>query len=181
MDFSTLADHLRSQSRIFLPGWLPGGKPRGREYVCASLRGGNGDSFSVNMDTGAWADFAVPGVTGGDLISLYAAINNIRQKEAFEKLSESYMPSLVVPKKETPKIEVSIVPADQKLPEMRHPELGIPSAYWKYKDKLGNVLFYVARYNDPICGKCGTKGVEKVCVKCGTKQSKITMPWSWVS
>lgn len=181
MEFEKLAEVLLSQSRILLPGWLPGGRPRGEEYVCGSIRGGKGDSFSVNMNTGRWADFAVPTLKGGDLISLYAAINNKRQSEAFQELSSSYMPTAIKEvKKKSEAIEVAPPPENEPQPLMKHPDLGEPSGIWKYKDRQGNVLFYICRYNDPMCSKCGFVGVDKLCPKCGAKASKQMMPWSWV-
>jgi len=52
--------------------WLPGGRVVGREYTVinptrADRKPG---SFRVNIDTGAWADFAVPDARGRDAISL---------------------------------------------------------------------------------------------------------------
>ena len=95
MDFDSLSTALMSQIRMLLPSWLPGGKLKGNEYVCSSLNGGKGDSFSVNVSTGAWADFATPHIRGGDLVALYAAINNLKQGDAFKRLSEMYQPSLL--------------------------------------------------------------------------------------
>lgn len=181
MDFSALSGHLLNQIRTILPSWLPGGKVRGNEYVCGSVRGEKGDSFSVNLSTGAWADFATSNVRGGDLISLYAAINNLRQGEAFKILSETYQPSLLVAKQEKTKtVEPAYVPDGMDVPEMNHPNLGKPSCFWTYKDKSGRTMFYIARYNEPTCVKCGENNIDKVCPKCGAKQKKELMPWCWV-
>ena len=53
----------------------------GREFKAGNLRGDAGDSLSINMDTGRWADFAT-GARGGDLISLYAALHGLTQPKA---------------------------------------------------------------------------------------------------
>jgi putative DNA primase/helicase len=44
-----------------------------------------GKSFKVNLDTGRWADFA-DDIKGGDPVSLYAAIHNLKQGEAAREL-----------------------------------------------------------------------------------------------
>ena len=181
MDFDSLSTALLSQIRMLLPGWLPGGKLKGNEYVCSSLNGGKGDSFSVNVTSGVWADFATPHIRGGDLISLYAAINNLKQGEAFKRLSETYQPSLLdKPKRVEPKVDVSMVPLESNVPEMNHYNLGKPSAYWKYKDRDGKLMFYIARYDEPNCEKCGEQGISGNCHKCGAKQKKMMLPWCWV-
>lgn len=183
MEFEALAQSLLGQIKFLLPAWLPGGKFKGNEYRCGSLKGDSGDSFGVNLTTGVWADFASPSVKGGDLISLYAAIENLRQGEAYRILSEKYVPMLVG---ETPtqrkqqEIIPSKPPQDIGIPEMKHKDLGAPSAYWKYKNELGELLFYVARYDDPTCKKCCELGINKLCQKCGAKQAKELMPWCWV-
>lgn len=44
-------------------------------------------SFVVWTRTGAWKDYAVPGVSGGDPISLYAYLNDLGQGEACSELA----------------------------------------------------------------------------------------------
>jgi hypothetical protein len=69
--------------------WLPDGKRRGAEYVVknpkrADTRAG---SFSINLRTGRWADFAT-GDKGGDVVSLAAYLFNLRQGEACDRVAE---------------------------------------------------------------------------------------------
>ena len=61
---------------------------RGREYLARNPTRNDRSlgSFSVNTATGAWADFA-DGAKGGDVISLYAYLRNIRQGEAARELA----------------------------------------------------------------------------------------------
>ena len=69
--------------------WLPGGKRRGREYLSVNPNRKSDTkigSFSVNTITGRWADFATED-RGGDVISLYAYIFNLRQGEAAKELA----------------------------------------------------------------------------------------------
>ncbi|MCH7740227.1 MAG: hypothetical protein IIC93_08805 [Chloroflexi bacterium] len=86
LDFRGLADFLLGLSRELCVKWLPGGELKGKEYVCGNLLGSPGESCSVNIDTGRWADFAND-QKGGDFISLYAAIQNIEQGVAAKQLA----------------------------------------------------------------------------------------------
>lgn len=81
IDFRALNDALLSRALELVSAWLPDGERRGHEYVCGSLSGGSGDSCSINLNTGQWADFAGD-EKGGDLLSLYAAIHSISQGQA---------------------------------------------------------------------------------------------------
>lgn len=81
IDFRALNEALLARARELVAAWLPCGSVRGHEYVCSSLGGGEGDSCSVNLTNGKWADFAGDD-KGGDLLSLYAAINEIDQGQA---------------------------------------------------------------------------------------------------
>lgn len=85
IDFLALNDALLNRAEHLVPEWLPGGAFRGHEYVCGSLSGGKGESCSVNITTGKWADFAGDD-SGGDLISLYAAIHGLNQGQAAREL-----------------------------------------------------------------------------------------------
>lgn len=74
--FKELAAALLDRAEHVVPAWLPGGVKRGHEWVCGSLAGDKGNSCSVNLTTGAWADFMTD-EKGGDLVSLYAAIKGL--------------------------------------------------------------------------------------------------------
>ena len=67
---------------------LPDGKREGSEYkACNPTRSDhNPGSFSVNINTGAWADFAT-GDKGGDVISLAAYLFNLTQGQAKDHLA----------------------------------------------------------------------------------------------
>ena len=109
---------------------------RGHEYVCANLRGGNGESLSVSMQTGKWADFSGT-EKGGDFISLYAAINGLSQIESAKKLSESLGVGHDEPisKKET--VLVSRPPNSSIDAVLDHYKYGKPSGQWLYSDTQG--------------------------------------------
>ena len=85
IDFADLAAALLQRADRLVPEWLPGGTIKGHEYVCADLSGGEGGSCSVHLIKGKWADFSGDD-SGGDLISLYAAIHNLNQGQAARQL-----------------------------------------------------------------------------------------------
>lgn len=89
INFKALADALLSMSDTLVPSWLDGGKRNGHEWVCGSLSGGAGGSCSVNLVSGAWADFSSD-EKGGDLVSLYAAINGVTMGKAAVELAHTY-------------------------------------------------------------------------------------------
>lgn len=76
IDFKAIAATALSRARNLLPQWLPAGRIQGREFVCGNINGDSGRSFSVNLDTGKFADFAGD-VSGRDLVDLYAVIHGI--------------------------------------------------------------------------------------------------------
>ena len=69
--------------------WLPGGHRRGVEWYALNPTRPDRHigSFSVNTETGRWADFAT-GDSGGDVISLYAYLNAMGQLAAARALLE---------------------------------------------------------------------------------------------
>ena len=70
--------------------WLPGGRLQSREWVARnpSRNDRRPGSFRINVDTGMWADFAVPGVQGGDPISLRAYLDGLTQIKAARLLAD---------------------------------------------------------------------------------------------
>jgi hypothetical protein len=71
-----------------LARWLPNGHRRGHEWVALNPRRADRHlgSFSINMRTGCWADFAT-GDRGGDLVSLAAYLAGTSQVDAAMRLS----------------------------------------------------------------------------------------------
>ena len=69
--------------------WLPDGRIEGNEYVALNPRRSDRGfgSFSINLRTGRWADFAIDGACGGDPISLAAYLRGIGQLEAAVRLA----------------------------------------------------------------------------------------------
>lgn len=159
MNFEGLAAELLTRAGEMLTAWSPGGRIVGREYTAGGVRGGPGDSFRCNIESGKWSDFAT-GESGGDLISLYAQVENIKNGDAAKKLAD--IVGFKLKDDPTPRAKpiehVLTRPPTLDIPSMRHPKWGQPSQTWAYKDSLG-VLFHVARYE--------------------SDQGKQFCPWSW--
>lgn len=87
IQYKALADALLPMADTLVPQWLSGGQRIGHEWKCGSLAGEAGDSCSVNLVTGQWADFAGDDEKGNDLLSLYAAIHDLTQAKAAVQLA----------------------------------------------------------------------------------------------
>ena len=74
---------------VLLRRWLPDGRHRGREYLARNPTRDDRKlgSFSINMQTGTWADFADRTAKGGDVVSLFAYLRNIGQGDAARELA----------------------------------------------------------------------------------------------
>jgi hypothetical protein len=89
VDFGRINRAALARLPDLLAHWLPGGRIEGTEYVALNPRRADRrpGSFKINLQTGQWADFAVAGVCGGDVVSLAAYLAGIGQLEAAERLA----------------------------------------------------------------------------------------------
>lgn len=153
---------------------LAGGKTQGREYLPLNpLRSDTKPgSFTINRDTGAWADFACD-AKGGDLVSLAAYLYGVKQGEAAARLADFLGVPSPGRKDGPPSGErgrgnthaaaaaekpqgalpaapgeacVMPIPADAPAPPAAHPRHGKPAARWAYVTAAGVVNFYHDRY-----------------------------------
>lgn len=162
IDFQALARDLLARSRELLPAWLPAGRFRGREFVVGSLQGEQGDSLSINWTEGPWKDFAA-GQAGGDLLSLFAAINNVSQSEAARLLGDvasTPVPQNAVREKKTQRRVVAPAPKSAGIPPCVHYKYREATAVYIYRDAAGLTLGAVARYDPP-------------------EMRKQVIPWTW--
>jgi len=90
IDFNGIAAAALVNSRFVAEWLLPGGRVVGNEYQALNPRrqDRNIGSFSVNLTTGRWSDFAMIGVAGRDLIGLASYIWCCGQGEAAKKIAE---------------------------------------------------------------------------------------------
>jgi len=163
IDFNAIAADLLGQARSLLPQWFPAGKFRGREFLVGNLAGDEGDSLSINADTGCWADFA-SGEKGGDLIALYAAMKGVGQAEAAKELSGHATTTAATKRPKASKAEeptVGMPPADAPPPDFKHYKHGPAVAHWTYRDANGHLIGYISRHQP----KDGSR--------------KQIIPWGW--
>ena len=89
IDFRGINDAALGQFRSLLESWLPDGTILGHEYLAINPNRRDDHrlgSFSININTGKWADFATD-VKGGDVISLKAYLDKIGQGEAARRIA----------------------------------------------------------------------------------------------
>ena len=174
LNFEQIKAAALSNIERVLNQWAPGGKRQGREYVPLNPRRADHKpgSFSINLDTGAWADFAAD-AKGGDLISLVAYVDDVKQSEAAERLAaflgltpnESDSPERATRARNaaagttTPAKSRNAgwhalmpVPADAPKPPKVHLKHGQFSMRWEYRDKEGGLSCLVYRFEPKTVG-----------------------------
>lgn len=180
IEFGRIADAALAKWNILLPEWLWGGKLDGHEYKALNpTRADNKiGSFSVNVVTGRWADFST-GDQGGDLISLYAYLNGMSQKDAaimlagilgidIGPINSGHAPAKsgekaaskkkdggndVADRKKSPWLAVMPVPADAPPPPVAHYVRGRPDVVYTYRDSAGGLIGFVYRFTTSDGGK----------------------------
>lgn len=177
--FQEVKDGLQSRLNDVVQEILPGGRIVGKEYFCASLQGGNGDSCRTNLETGVGSDFAT-GDSWSDIIDLATRAWDVRPYEAAKRLKERYCigtahvsrpapTSSAVQSAPAPFTLISPVSDSAPEPPRRHPQYGQCSQVWCYRDAQGRVLAYAVRFNTqgggkavlPLCyGRYGDKSPQ---------------------
>lgn len=186
-DFKAIASAALASAGSVLERWLPGGKRVGHEYQALNPTRGDSQpgSFSVNVNTGAWSDFAT-GDKGGDLIALVAYLDGVKQAEAHDRvtaflglagdggaLSEAtHKPAAKPATPASSETCVLPVPEDAPAAPRAHSRRGKPSAQWTYRDAEGAVLFHIARFDAPD----GGKDVMPLAL---WRDTKGTLRWRW--
>lgn len=196
--FSEIAQAALLHIDSLLRQWLPQGDRKGHEYVSTNpLRGDNkAGSFSINLDTGKWGDFATPDA-GLDLISLYAYLQGISNLEAAIDVADQIgfnlpdgcrpetradrLPPVIDPndvktkKSPVPKnwVPVIPVPADADEPPKAHVMRGIPDQVYTYRDENGDLLGYIYRFTK----SCGSK--ETIPLTWCINNTTLKSEWRW--
>lgn len=153
IDIKQTAEFLRPYQETILTQICPGGTISGKEYTAAGVNGGPGKSFSFNLQTGKWADFAT-GEKGGDIISLYAAAKSVNNAEAAKMLQEQFMNISAKPQHHYPVktvVDITIIkpPSHAVKPEKPLNRGLEPTFSWTYRDTDSEPLFYIFRYDMP--------------------------------
>lgn len=153
--FSQVAAAALAAIDSVLQRWLPDGKREGQEYKARNPTRGDQrpGSFSVNLRSTKWADFATD-ARGGDLIALVAYLEGCSQSEAASKLAEhlgmtgaSGNPAPARTNSKPEAVAVFPVPSDAPPPPAAHPKHGKPSSVWIYWDRDGRELVRVCRFD----------------------------------
>lgn len=202
LPFAAIAAASLNQAPALLAEWLPGGRREGNEWKTLNpLRADSGvGSFSINLASGAWADFAT-GDQGGDLISLYAylfaggdqgaaavelanrfgiALPPLKNKRrAGQSATGQAIGDAPVPqapeKKKTPWAAILPIPDDAPAPPLAHEFRGIPAATWWYRDVAGRPLGMVCRF---VASDGGKEVIPLTfCRHTGTGSTE----WRWLS
>jgi hypothetical protein len=89
LDFDAINQGALVALPALLRRWLPDGVAHGAEYVARNPRrvDRRPGSFSINVRTGKWSDFAT-GDKGGDVVSLAAYLAGTGQAEAARALAD---------------------------------------------------------------------------------------------
>ncbi len=174
-DFNRIKGAALSSIDSVLNRWAPGGKRQGHEYLPINPRRSDSKpgSFSINLDSGAWADFATD-EKGGDLVALVAYIDGIKQSEAAQRLAEFLGLNLEkagtpkratsqrkaatdtkppTPVKDAPWRALLPVPKDAPQPPKTHYKHGKPSMRWEYRDKAGGLVCLGYRFEPKAKGE----------------------------
>lgn len=89
-DFSKVGRAALDSIHSLLQDWFPNGRAEGIEFCIGSRAGEAGQSLRVRLQgdkAGVWSDFS-DGAAGGDLISLYAFIHDLKPGQACASLAQ---------------------------------------------------------------------------------------------
>ena len=148
MDFKQIDSQLKPYYGSILADICPGGKLSGNEYKAGDIYGGPGDSFSFNVNTGKWADFA-KNERGSDIISLFAKTKGINNAEAVGVLSDTYLGRDIkhtYPVKQEITRNIIKPPANHVAPEATYQSKKYSQRYI-YRDENGDPIFYIYRFD----------------------------------
>lgn len=196
IDIAGIARTALGQADRLVPSWLPNGQARGTEWIAANPKRPTSDgsgAFSINLHTGRWGDFAGSAADrGGDLVSLYAYLNDVNQGQAARAVagmigyqlddaprSSATRQPTPLPMPPAPLANVDadlVVPAPADAPPfagiLKHPTLGQAQGHWIYRDIDGAILFIVVRFADPE--KPGAKEIRPYTLR---RQPSGSLAW----
>lgn len=148
--YERVLEYCRPYLANILQELLPGGKVVGKEYTCASLQGGEGNSCKTNTETGVGSDFAT-GQTWANIIDLASKVWGCSFYESAKELAKQYgreeIFELVSLKQyDEELIPIVPVPLNAPRPYKSHPQFGYAQKQWLYKDMQNQLLMCVSRF-----------------------------------
>lgn len=194
VDFRRIAEAALGSLPRLVEEWLPGGRREGREYKAINPTRADSriGSFSINLDTGAWADFAT-GDKGGDAISLYAFVFGVQPIDAARELASQLGvgegPVRVAAsgagsaggaeagasRRRSDWEPILPVPGSAGEPPKAHIKRGKPEATWSYRGPGGELLGVIYRFRTSDGGKEILPCVWARHVESGAEE------WRWLS
>ena len=174
IDFDDINAKLIGNAESYCHTWLPRGKVMGGSYRIGGIDGSMGSSMSINLRTGQWYDHATED-KGGDLISLYAATNNLTQGEAASELQGAVN---IVRMAKTTKRKPVASESDWEH-ALTKPETPVPDHWvhgkadivYKYADAAGRPVGVIMRWDLPD----GSKTISQ----CSWMRHKTTERCTW--
>lgn len=177
IDFDEINAKLIGDAEGYCHRWLAGGKVKSGQYRIGGIDGSLGSSMSINLRTGQWYDHATDD-KGGDLISLYAAVNNLTQIEAAKELESEV--NIIRIHKPLVKKKSIISESDWEhaltkptTPAPEHWEYGKPDKIYRYSDAAGRPVGVIMRWNLPN----GKKQISQCSWMRHKKTDRCT--WKW--
>ncbi len=162
VDIKAVTREALSAAERLLRQWLPDGRLDVGEWKAPNPTRDDRHvgSFSVNVRTGVWADFATDD-KGGDLVSLYAYLHGLKQPDAAREIAEQLHLQVDPPAVQAPApkrdrtewVPVTPVPDDAPPAPVAHIKRGRPTARWTYRDRDGRALGDVCRFATSDGGK----------------------------
>jgi len=175
VNYQELKNIVQADILGYVAKWLPDGKQQGCEWVARNPKrdDNNPGSFSVNLDTGIWADFAAKGVGGSDITALYHYLygNGDHHQSMISLANELAIDTNQTTKKPTKKPtkpkKVYPTPPDKV---WINPTIGYlaPSQTWTYQNEQGDDVLIVYRFES-----------EKLAKKEFRQLSRVEGGWSW--
>lgn len=201
LPFAAIAAAALNSSESLVAEWLPGGQRVGPEWKALNPTRADGKigSFSVNLVSGAWGDFACDD-KGGDLVSLYAYLFHYGdQGKAAVELADRFgialpelegkrkrkakAPPAAPPQQEPAKPKeprtwwqpIWPAPDDAGEPPKANPNRGVPARIFTYRAADGRVIGYVCRFVTSDGGKDDIPLVFAQHAKSGKRE------WRWMA
>ena len=197
LDFKKINSLALAQAESIVSHYAPDGKLNGREWVARNPNRNDSHtgSFSINVDTGVWCDFATDD-KGGDLVSYVAYVLRLSQGDAYKTLAhylgvsdkplgEFERVNIATPTPPKASKETAFKPIFPPPPEAAQscpfsfPQFGKASHYWDYKSASGGLLMRVCRFDRTTSAGDRAKEYRPVVYGAGTNKGKERTGWHW--
>lgn len=197
LDFKKLNSLALAQAENVVSHYVPSGKLVNREWVARNpnRNDASAGSFSVNVDTGVWCDFATDD-KGGDLVSYVAYVQRLGQGDAYKTLAhflgvgdeplgdfQHTDTKIHTPPKANK--EPTFTPIYPPPPEAAKscpssfPQFGKATQYWDYKSASGGLLMRVCRFDRITSSGERAKEYRPVVYGKGKAKSIDRTGWHW--